>query len=73
MLVQFLLVDLRCHGESASVKKGLPHTVAAAARDVLNLVGINFDKYKFVGIYGGTATASFLLGRYASPCPLLQL
>ncbi|XP_057516849.1 uncharacterized protein LOC130798027 isoform X1 [Amaranthus tricolor] len=35
---QFLLVDLRCHGESASVKKGLPHTVAAAARDVLNLV-----------------------------------
>ncbi|KMS99711.1 hypothetical protein BVRB_1g021440 [Beta vulgaris subsp. vulgaris] len=35
---QFLLVDLRCHGDSASNKKGLPHTVAAAARDVLNLV-----------------------------------
>lgn len=37
-LWQFLLVDLRCHGESASITKGLPNTVAAAGRDVLNLV-----------------------------------
>ncbi|KNA07584.1 hypothetical protein SOVF_170480 [Spinacia oleracea] len=36
---QFLIVDLRCHGESASITKGLPNTVAAAGRDVLNLVG----------------------------------
>uniref|UniRef100_A0A803M2G0 AB hydrolase-1 domain-containing protein n=1 Tax=Chenopodium quinoa TaxID=63459 RepID=A0A803M2G0_CHEQI len=35
---QFLLVDLRCHGDSASITKGLPNTVAAAGRDVLNLV-----------------------------------
>ncbi|XP_028798812.1 protein ABHD11 isoform X2 [Neltuma alba] len=35
---QFLLVDLRCHGNSASIKKRGPHTVASAALDVLKLV-----------------------------------
>ncbi|PKU60849.1 hypothetical protein MA16_Dca015393 [Dendrobium catenatum] len=35
---QFLLVDLRCHGDSASLKKLDPHSVASAARDVLQLV-----------------------------------
>uniref|UniRef100_A0A7N1A574 AB hydrolase-1 domain-containing protein n=1 Tax=Kalanchoe fedtschenkoi TaxID=63787 RepID=A0A7N1A574_KALFE len=35
---QFLLVDLRCHGDSASIKKRGPHTVASAALDVLKLV-----------------------------------
>ncbi|XP_065043768.1 uncharacterized protein LOC135676475 isoform X3 [Musa acuminata AAA Group] len=35
---QFLLVDLRCHGESALIKKNGPHTVASAALDVLKLV-----------------------------------
>ncbi|KDP45626.1 hypothetical protein JCGZ_17233 [Jatropha curcas] len=35
---QFLLVDLRCHGDSASVKKRGPHTVASTAFDVLKLV-----------------------------------
>ncbi|KAK7307929.1 hypothetical protein VNO77_41422 [Canavalia gladiata] len=35
---QFLLVDLRCHGDSASIKKRGPHTVASAAVDVLKLV-----------------------------------
>lgn len=35
---QFLLVDLRCHGDSASIKKRGPHTVASTARDVLKLV-----------------------------------
>ncbi|XP_074308445.1 uncharacterized protein LOC141643265 [Silene latifolia] len=35
---QFLLIDLRCHGESASMKKRSPHTVASAALDVLKLV-----------------------------------
>ncbi|XP_022634756.1 uncharacterized protein LOC106757022 [Vigna radiata var. radiata] len=34
---QFLLVDLRCHGDSASMKKRGPHTVASAASDVLKL------------------------------------
>lgn len=37
-LKQFLLVDLRCHGESASIKKRGPHNVASAALDVLKLV-----------------------------------
>lgn len=36
---QFLLVDLRCHGDSASLKKRGPHTVASTAFDVLKLVG----------------------------------
>ncbi|KAG5061612.1 hypothetical protein AAZX31_01G217200 [Glycine max] len=35
---QFLLVDLRCHGDSASIQKKDPHTVASAAMDVLKLV-----------------------------------
>lgn len=35
---QFLLVDLRCHGDSASIKKHGPHTVASTALDVLKLV-----------------------------------
>ncbi|XP_058097634.1 uncharacterized protein LOC131242778 isoform X1 [Magnolia sinica] len=35
---QFLLVDLRCHGDSALVEKSAPHTVASAALDILKLV-----------------------------------
>ncbi|XP_027361696.1 abhydrolase domain-containing protein C22H12.03 isoform X1 [Abrus precatorius] len=35
---QFLLVDLRCHGDSASIKRRGPHSVASAAIDVLKLV-----------------------------------
>ncbi|OAY66240.1 hypothetical protein ACMD2_21302 [Ananas comosus] len=36
--LEFLLVDLRCHGDSASIKKNGPNTVASAALDVLKLV-----------------------------------
>lgn len=36
---QFLLVDLRCHGDSTLLSKKGRHTVASAARDVLQLVG----------------------------------
>ncbi|KAI4388847.1 hypothetical protein MLD38_001140 [Melastoma candidum] len=35
---QFLLVDLRCHGDSATMKKQGPHTVSAMALDVLKLL-----------------------------------
>ncbi|KAM5575110.1 putative esterase/lipase [Rosa sericea] len=35
---QFLLVDLRCHGDSASVKKTGPNNVSSTALDVLKLV-----------------------------------
>ncbi|KAB5512511.1 hypothetical protein DKX38_029539 [Salix brachista] len=38
VLLKFLLVDLRCHGDSASIKKKAPHTVASTAFDVLKLV-----------------------------------
>ncbi|KAH9725452.1 AB hydrolase-1 domain-containing protein [Citrus sinensis] len=37
---QFLLVDLRCHGDSTSIKKRGPHTVASTALDVLKLVWV---------------------------------
>ncbi|XP_066350087.1 abhydrolase domain-containing protein C22H12.03-like isoform X2 [Miscanthus floridulus] len=37
---QFLLVDLRCHGDSASIKKRGPHTIASTALDVLKLVWV---------------------------------
>ncbi|KAJ6858990.1 protein ABHD11 [Populus alba x Populus x berolinensis] len=36
--LHFLLVDLRCHGDSASIRKRGPHTVASTAFDVLKLV-----------------------------------
>lgn len=36
--MKFLLVDLRCHGDSTSIKKSGPHTVASTALDVLKLV-----------------------------------
>ncbi|KAI8567217.1 hypothetical protein RHMOL_Rhmol02G0103700 [Rhododendron molle] len=38
VITQFLLVDLRCHGDSAAIKKWGPHTVASAALDILKLV-----------------------------------
>ncbi|KAA3487067.1 protein ABHD11 isoform X1 [Gossypium australe] len=40
LAVQFVLVDLRCHGDSASIKKRGPHTVASTALDVLKLVRV---------------------------------
>ncbi|CAK9151900.1 unnamed protein product [Ilex paraguariensis] len=39
LINQFILVDLRCHGDSASIKKRGPHTVDSAALDVLKLLG----------------------------------
>jgi len=48
---QFLLVDLRCHGDSASIKKRDPHTVASAALDVLKLVCV-FNMFRKSYLYG---------------------
>lgn len=48
---QFLLVDLRCHGDSASIKKRDPHTVASAALDVLKLVCV-FNMFHKSYLYG---------------------
>eukprot|EP00850_Spirogloea_muscicola_P003368 SM000013S26537 [mRNA] locus=s13:963160:965471:+ [translate_table: standard] len=36
---QFLLCDLRCHGDSTLLQKAGPHGVASAASDVLQLMG----------------------------------
>lgn len=44
---QFLLVDLRCHGDSASLKKRGPHSVASTASDVLKLVSF-FLRPRFI-------------------------
>lgn len=38
LVEQFLLVDLRCHGDSASIKRRGRNTVASAALDALKLV-----------------------------------
>lgn len=47
---QFLLVDLRCHGDSASIKKRAPHSVASTALDVLKLVSTFLSiGYHFLG------------------------
>lgn len=47
-ITQFLLVDLRCHGDSASLKKRAPHSVASAALDVLKLVCISRNWFYFM-------------------------
>ncbi|WVZ19459.1 hypothetical protein V8G54_006781 [Vigna mungo] len=66
---QFLLVDLRCHGDSASMKKRGPHTVASAASDVLKLVrDLRITPRVLVGhSFGGkawwTKLQSLLLGQ----------
>ncbi|GLT32952.1 hypothetical protein SLA2020_075790 [Shorea laevis] len=46
---QFLLVDLRCHGDSASIKKRDPHTVASTALDVLKLVRYSWASFLVFG------------------------
>ena len=45
-LLQVLLVDLRCHGDSASITTRGPHTVASTALDVLKLVR-NFQSFVY--------------------------
>lgn len=47
-VMQFLLVDLRCHGDSTLMKKRVPHTVASAALDVLKLVGNSWPSLFFL-------------------------
>ncbi|GMH31246.1 hypothetical protein Nepgr_033089 [Nepenthes gracilis] len=67
---QFLLVDLRCHGESAASKKRPPHTVAAAALDVLKLVAqLRIIPRVLVGhSFGGKVVLS-MVEQAAKPLP----
>lgn len=65
---QFLLVDLRCHGDSASMKKRGPHTVASAALDVLKLVGrLRITPRVIVGHSFGGKVALSMVDQAAKP------
>ncbi|CAN8308143.1 unnamed protein product [Cochlearia groenlandica] len=67
---QFLLVDLRCHGDSASLKKRGPHSVATTASDVLKLVGqLKLTPRVLVGhSFGGKVVLS-MVEQAAKPLP----
>ncbi|OIT40621.1 PREDICTED: protein ABHD11 isoform X1 [Nicotiana attenuata] len=65
---QFLLVDLRCHGDSASLKKRGPHTVASAALDVLKLLGqLRLTPRVVVGHSFGGKVALSMVEQVAKP------
>ncbi|KAL3638641.1 hypothetical protein CASFOL_016548 [Castilleja foliolosa] len=65
---QFLLVDLRCHGDSASLKKRGPHTVASAALDVLKLLGhLKLTPRVVVGHSFGGKVALSMVDQVAKP------
>ncbi|KAJ0085156.1 hypothetical protein Patl1_07661 [Pistacia atlantica] len=65
---QFLLVDLRCHGDSASMKKRRPHTVASTALDVLKLVGqLRITPRVLVGHSFGGKVALSMVEQAAKP------
>eukprot|EP00252_Welwitschia_mirabilis_P021474 TRINITY_DN551_c0_g1_i1.p1 TRINITY_DN551_c0_g1~~TRINITY_DN551_c0_g1_i1.p1 ORF type:complete len:321 (+),score=66.92 TRINITY_DN551_c0_g1_i1:211-1173(+) len=65
---QFLLVDLRCHGDSASIQKYGPHTVAKAAHDVLQLVGqLRLTPRVLVGHSFGGKVALSMVDQAAKP------
>ncbi|KAJ7515236.1 hypothetical protein O6H91_22G007000 [Diphasiastrum complanatum] len=65
---QFLLVDLRCHGDSAAISKSGPNTVVSAARDVLQLLArLKLTPRVLVGhSFGGKVVLS-MVGQAAKP------
>ncbi|KAL6616502.1 hypothetical protein ACP70R_038772 [Stipagrostis hirtigluma subsp. patula] len=65
---QFLLVDLRCHGDSAAIKKRGPHTVASTALDVLKLiVQLRLNPRVLVGHSFGGKVALSMVEQVAKP------
>lgn len=65
---QFLLVDLRCHGDSASNKKRGPNTVASTALDVLRLCGqLKITPRLLVGHSFGGKVALSMVDQAAKP------
>lgn len=65
---QFLLVDLRCHGDSATIQKHGPHTVASAAQDVLRLVGqLKLTPRVLIGHSFGGKVALSMVDQAAKP------
>ncbi|KAK6257853.1 hypothetical protein QUC31_001312 [Theobroma cacao] len=67
---QFVLVDLRCHGDSASFKKRGPHTVASTALDVLKLIAqLRITPRVLIGhSFGGKVVLS-MVEQVAKPLP----
>ncbi|PPD93532.1 hypothetical protein GOBAR_DD09535 [Gossypium barbadense] len=70
LAVQFVLVDLRCHGDSASIKKRGPHTVASTALDVLKLIAqLRITPRVLIGhSFGGKVVLS-MVEQAAKPLP----
>lgn len=65
---QFLLVDLRCHGDSASIKRRGCNTVASAALDVLKLVAhLRLTPRVLVGHSFGGKVALSMVDQAAKP------
>ncbi|XP_039069803.1 protein ABHD11-like isoform X2 [Hibiscus syriacus] len=67
---QFVLVDLRCHGDSASLKKRGPHTVSSTALDVLKLIAqLRITPRVLIGhSFGGKVVLS-MVEQAAKPLP----
>lgn len=65
---QFLLVDLRCHGDSAAIEKQGPHNVASAALDILDLLGqLRLTPRVIVGHSFGGKVALSMVDQVAKP------
>ncbi|KAK7244582.1 hypothetical protein RIF29_39406 [Crotalaria pallida] len=64
-------VDLRCYGDSASIKKRGPHTVQSASLDVLKLVRVLYHFYKMEYPLLGHLGSTWQLLRHPDPCFLL--
>ncbi|KAK6270430.1 hypothetical protein POUND7_007535 [Theobroma cacao] len=70
LAVQFVLKYLRCHGDSASIKKRGPHTVASTALDVLKLIAqLRITPHVLIGhSFGGKVVLS-MVEQAAKPFP----
>lgn len=67
---QFLLVDLRCHGDSSQFQRPGPHTVATAAMDVLKLVtNLRIVPRVLIGHSFGGKVALSMAEQAAKPLP----
>lgn len=65
---QFLLVDLRCHGDSAAIEKQGPHNIASAALDILKLLGqLKLRPRVIVGHSFGGKVALSMVDQVAKP------
>ncbi|KAI8568654.1 hypothetical protein RHMOL_Rhmol02G0217300 [Rhododendron molle] len=68
VITQFLLVDLRCHGDSAAIKKRGPNTVASTALDILKLLGkLKLTPRVLVGHSFGGKVALSMVDQVAKP------